>query len=120
MIGVHLFLKESIPLKTRLTIALVASLFVYSTATATLTLRKNQVPELGKQWNEELKLDSRKPEPKPEAKSEGGLQMTEKTEIKLDGQACRYEDVPRDAQIIHLEVGADRKTVLKVHFQRKK
>ena len=107
-------------MKTRLTMALVASLFVYSTATATLTLRKNPVPELGKQWNEELKLDSRKSEPKAEAQTDGGLRMNEKTEIKLDGQACRYEDVPRDAQIIHIEVAGDRKTVLKVHFQRKK
>jgi hypothetical protein len=44
-------------------------------------------------------------------------QLTEQTEILLNDQPCRYADVPAEARIVHMEVAADKKTVLKVHFQ---
>jgi hypothetical protein len=43
--------------------------------------------------------------------------LTHDTEILLDGKPCRYEDVPANARIIRMEVGADKKTVLKVLFR---
>jgi hypothetical protein len=46
--------------------------------------------------------------------------ITDQTEIHLDGQPCAYRDVPRGARIVHLEVAADMKTVLKIHFRTRK
>jgi hypothetical protein len=46
--------------------------------------------------------------------------LTSTTEIKLDGQPCRYEDIPANAEVTVLEVGADHRTILKMHFRRKK
>jgi hypothetical protein len=43
--------------------------------------------------------------------------LTERTEILLDGKPCKYEAVPGHATIVHMEVAADRKTVLKIHFR---
>jgi hypothetical protein len=45
--------------------------------------------------------------------------ITAKTEIKLDGKDCKYEDVPDDAEIVLLEVAADRRTILIIHFESK-
>ena len=46
--------------------------------------------------------------------------LTNETEILLDGKPCRYEAVPANASIIRMEVGADRKTVLKILFRTPK
>jgi hypothetical protein len=43
--------------------------------------------------------------------------LTNETEILLDGKPCRYEAVPANARIIHMELGADKKTVLKILFR---
>ena len=43
--------------------------------------------------------------------------VTERTEITVNGKACRYEEVPRDARIVQMELAADKKTVLKIHFR---
>lgn len=47
-------------------------------------------------------------------------QMTKTTEVRLDGQPCRFEDVPADAEITLMEVSTDRRQILKVHFIRKR
>lgn len=44
-------------------------------------------------------------------------QITEITEIKLDGRTCKYRDVPKNAEITSMEVTADKKIILKIHFQ---
>jgi hypothetical protein len=38
----------------------------------------------------------------------------------LNGCACKYQDVPANAAIVDLAVGADQKTILKIHFRTKK
>ena len=45
------------------------------------------------------------------------FQVTEQTEVLLDGKACRYQDVPQQATILRMEVAPDRKTVLRIHFR---
>jgi hypothetical protein len=52
--------------------------------------------------------------PQPEYK------LTEDTEVKLNGRPIKYDAVPDSAQIILLEVGPDRKTIRRLHFEIKK
>jgi len=56
-----------------------------------------------------------KPKPKDD-----GLVITDATEVKLNGKVCQYEDVPGNAEIILLEVGRDKKAILKIHFRTQK
>ena len=46
--------------------------------------------------------------------------VTNQTEVLLNGKACRYEEVPSQARIVRMEVAADTKTVLKIHFRTRK
>jgi hypothetical protein len=46
--------------------------------------------------------------------------LTHETEVFLDGKPCRYDKIPARASIIKMEVAADKKTVLKVHFRTRK
>jgi hypothetical protein len=46
--------------------------------------------------------------------------LAETTEIQLDGKACKLADVPAGASIVNLEIAADKKTILKIHFKSKK
>jgi hypothetical protein len=46
-----------------------------------------------------------------------GFVVTDRTEILLNGQPCNYQQVPAQARIVQMEVAADQKTVLKVHFR---
>jgi hypothetical protein len=46
--------------------------------------------------------------------------VTERTEILLDGKACKYADVPAHARITRMEVAPDKKTVLTIHFRARK
>jgi hypothetical protein len=48
------------------------------------------------------------------------LVVTDDTEIKLDGRDCKYADVPKDAEIILLDLSADKKAIKKIHFRSKK
>jgi hypothetical protein len=47
----------------------------------------------------------------------GEFIVTERTEVLLNGERCRYEEIPGHASIVRMEVAADRKTVLKIHFR---
>ena len=40
--------------------------------------------------------------------------------MKLDGHACKFQDVPGTATVVSLDVAADKKTILKIHFTSKK
>jgi hypothetical protein len=44
-------------------------------------------------------------------------QVTDQTEVTLDGRLCRYADVPAGAGIVKMEVASDGTTVLKIHFR---
>jgi hypothetical protein len=62
-----------------------------------------------------------KPAPQAVARQQpDGFVITAQTEVLLDGRPCRYDDVPDGAAIVQLEVAADGKTVLKVHFRTRK
>jgi hypothetical protein len=43
--------------------------------------------------------------------------ITAETVILLDGQPCRYEQVPPDAVITFAEVDSDQETVLRIHYR---
>ncbi len=43
--------------------------------------------------------------------------LTEESEIRLNGEPCRFKDVPTNAEIVYVEVARDRKTILKIHFR---
>lgn len=57
---------------------------------------------------------------KPAADAEEEYVITAKTEIILNGKECRFDDVPDDAEIVLLELAANRKTILKIHFESNK
>ena len=46
--------------------------------------------------------------------------VTDRTEILLDGKTCKYAEIPAHATITRMEVAADKKTVLKIHFRTRK
>jgi hypothetical protein len=60
------------------------------------------------------------PKAEPAPHSDGELVISDDTEVKLDGKACKYEDIPESAEVILLEVSRDKKAVLKLHFRSKK
>jgi hypothetical protein len=103
---------------TRLTLALAVWIGLGSVAEASLALRKEPgplakgAPEL---WA------SRQAARAPELAAAPGVTpefvLTEETEVLLDGEPCKYAGVPGHARIVHLEIAADRKTVLKIHFR---
>src|SRR5262245_6934758 len=47
---------------------------------------------------------------------ERGFQITTETTVRLNGRPCKYEEIPADARIRHLEVGPDGQTILRVDF----
>src|SRR4051812_42957912 len=61
---------------------------------------------------------SEKPSPpvKP-ATSSSNYVLTETTEVLLDRQPCRYDDVPDSAVIVRMELAPDRRTILSIQFR---
>jgi hypothetical protein len=49
-----------------------------------------------------------------------GFLVTDQTEVTLNGQSCKYAEIPSHASILRMEVGPDKKTVLKIHFRTRK
>lgn len=99
---------------TRLTMALVASLVFFSTASGMLSRPKDQPPNYVKTLNKDRKLNAPKPAP-----TSANVVLTEQTEIKLDGRACKLAEVPGNAEIVLIDLAADKKTVLRIHFRLK-
>jgi hypothetical protein len=102
----------------RLTIALTVALSLVSPAFASLSQRSPGLPlsmerQQGQAWKIEALVPARSSEP--------GIPtdyvMTAETEVLLNGKPCKYSAVPANASIVLMEVAADRKTVLKVHFR---
>jgi hypothetical protein len=71
-------------------------------------------PRLMKDLARQLREAGRPPDPKRE------LVITEETEIMLDGRACGFDQIPAGADIILLDVAADRSVVRKIHFKSRK
>ena len=99
------------PLMTRLTIALVTSYLGLSMAHASLAPVKERSPF------DKLPPPAPKAEAAPE--QDGGLVISDDTELKLDGKLCKYEDIPECAEVILVELAKDKKSVLKLHFRTK-
>ena len=97
----------------RLTMAVVASLCVLPFAMGASSPQKAP-PGLEKNLSRDLKKEAQ------HRKQNEAFVITEDTEVKLDGRLCKYEEVPGNAAIILLELAADQKSILKVHFQTKK
>ena len=45
--------------------------------------------------------------------------ITDETDVRLDGRACKFEDVPGTATVVAIDLAADGKTVVKLHFKSK-
>src|SRR6516162_8382586 len=98
---------------TRLTLAFAVCMSLVSVASASLAPRKERAP-LGHEVGRASKLST---DPLGDAAVDGTaseFKVTERTEILLDGKACRYKDVPEQATILWMEVAPDGKTVLKI------
>jgi len=97
----------------RLTLLLVACLVFVSTSQAALAPHSDR-------GFLDRKLDQRIVKEASALNSDDELRITDETEVKLDDRACKYAEVPENAEITLIEVTADKKTVLKVHFRSRK
>jgi hypothetical protein len=94
--------------------ALVALLGCLSSAQGSFSPRPEQ-PNPTRELRSRFLTEAVKPQPKDD-----DLVITDQTEVKLDGKLCSYKDVPGNAEIILLEVGQDKKEILKIHFRAQK
>jgi hypothetical protein len=103
---------------SRLTLALAAWLSFASVSSASLTPRKeprrfaNEAPPAPAS-----QLPAQALEQATGAETQSEFIVTEGTEILLNGKPCKYADVPASASIVRMEVAADKKTLLKIHFR---
>jgi hypothetical protein len=111
---------------TRLTLALAAWISFVSAIPASLTPRtesplaaRKALPALAKGVSQvqAVKLSASVSE---QAWGETPFVLTSGTEILLNGKPCSYEEIPGHASIVRMEVAADKKTVLKIHFRTRK
>jgi hypothetical protein len=103
----------------RLTTTLAAFLCCLPAATASTSPRPDPAPpqkDLISKYDKEVAPDAPEPPPKPEKQQ---LVITAQTEILLDGQACKLKEIPGTAEVVAVELAADKKTVLKLHFRSK-
>ncbi|HVS36611.1 MAG TPA: hypothetical protein VMS17_13700 [Gemmataceae bacterium] len=107
---------------TRWTTTFAAFLCFVPAAMANQT-QKNDLPTVAKEPLPKAAKDapaSDKPAAADEKKDDQKLVITDKTEVQLDGRDCKLADIPATASVISLEVAADKKTIVKIHFQSKK
>ncbi len=105
----------------RVNLALAIWMSLVSATSASLT-PPTDVPAFGKEFSK-TQVVTRLAEAPPrtgEAGSRSRFVVTEQTEILLNGQPCKYADIPRHATILKMEVAADKKTVLQIHFRTRK
>jgi hypothetical protein len=93
--------------------ALLTVLCALTPATASLVQKKNDTT-VGS------KVPPRLVDQRGAAEQQEELTVNDDTEIKLDGKNCKYADVPKDAEIILLDVSADKRVIKKIHFRSKK
>src|SRR6266852_7375546 len=98
----------------RLTLVLVAFFLSLSIAHATLT------PSKPRSIVDGVRPLAPKVEPNTPAEDDGKLVISDSTEVMVDGKVCKLEEVPKTAEVVLLEVGKDKKSVLKIHFRTKK
>ncbi len=96
----------------RLTVSLAVLLCAVAPAFAT------RAPHEGRLYSGALPahvLDAAAP-----AAAKDALVISADTEVRLDGKPCKYEDVPRDAEVTLIDLSADQQVVRKIHFRTKK
>jgi hypothetical protein len=99
----------------KLTMVLVASFLFLSPAGATLTPQKDRlISDKARQITPKVESST------PEENDDGKLVISDDTEVQLDGKESKLEDVPKTAEVILMELGKDKKSVLKIHFRTKK
>ena len=98
----------------RLTLVLGAFFLFLSVAHATLT------PSKQRSIGDGVRPLAPKVEPNTPAEDDGKLVISDTTEVMLDGKECKLEEVPKTAEVVLLEVGKDKKAVMKIHFRTKK
>ncbi|MDB5311230.1 MAG: hypothetical protein JWO38_5432 [Gemmataceae bacterium] len=95
---------------------LVAFLCFVQTAGAMMAERRATVPRPD--------VESIRPTPPAPAPAttvpDGQFKLTADSEVLLNGRACEYKDVPKEATVVRIELSADRKTILKIEFRTKK
>jgi hypothetical protein len=108
----------------RTILALLVLPFTFTYAAATLAPRKKPqpfekltLPGARKVLMRAVQLTK---EPAREQDPNEDLELTAGADVRLDGHACKYEEVPRGAEVIYLELGPDRKSILKIHFRSKR
>ena len=104
---------------TRLTLTLAVWMNLVSLASASIPPPKESRP-LAKAALNARSLLPEVLEQILEQRSPSEYLVTERTEILLNGKACKYAEVPAHASITRMEVAADKKTVLKIHFRTRK
>jgi hypothetical protein len=102
----------------RLALTLAIWLSVACMATASLEPRKETLSPPERIWNAQAARFAARPA--PTAAGRPRFQITEQTEVLLDGKPCKYAEIPPDAVIIKMEVAEDKKTVLKIHFRSRR
>jgi hypothetical protein len=107
---------------TRLALTLAVWMSLVCVATASLEPRKQSLSPRADVWEPQTvrtvaKVSS---QPSPARASRAQFQVTDQTEVLLDGKPCRYAEVPATAVIIKMEVAEDKTTVLKVYFRSRK
>jgi hypothetical protein len=110
---------------TRLTLTLAALVCCLSSATAAFSprsdlpsLAKNPLPTTAKDASADLDRVAGAPAA-AEKEQKQQFVITDETEVQLDGRACKFQDVPGNASVVVLDVAADKKTILKIHFKSK-
>src|SRR5262249_8193341 len=106
---------------TRLMLTLAAWMGLVSVGWASLTPPK-KLPPFGKEVSQRpaSKLWAQALERVAAREAESEFVVTHRTEVFLNGKPCKYEEVPSHASIMRMEVAADQKTVLKIHFRTRK
>jgi hypothetical protein len=104
----------------RLALALAVWMSLVGVAAASLEPRKESLSPRADVWQPQAATLPAGPKQPPKQGSNPQFQVTEQTEVLLDGKPCQYAEVPASAVIIKMEVAEDKTTVLKVHFRTRK
>src|SRR5262245_62077103 len=101
---------------TRLTGAVVALLCFIPSATASLDRPK----VADRPSNLKLVLPKKLPRDVTEVPPPAEAQLTDATEVLLDGRSCPYQDIPATASITRMVLASDGKTITRIEFRSRK
>lgn len=103
---------------TRLTTAVLALLCLAPAVSASLTPDKigfeRRPADLRVTLTKTPFFETTEIPPPPEA------QITNETEVYLDGRQCRYKDIPTGATITRMVLAPDQRTILRIEFRSSK